>query len=121
MAMSSLQLPVYPWFQSYNSPQLDYISGMTWHDPEFTEVRCRYYCDAFVYSMRGVQQQRIRDGLLRMITRLPGRGDHMDVTPFALHFGWNHEKAVFSEFAERAWDQMSGLPRTQDREVAVPA
>ncbi len=118
MAMSSLQLPVYPWFQNYNSPQLDYITGLTRHDRDFTEVECRYYCDELVYSVRGVRTLAIRDRLFRIMSRLPGRGDHMDVTPFVLHFGWNHEKAVFVDFAERVWAQVADAAKAREREVA---
>lgn len=106
MAMSSLDLPVHPWFQSYNSPQLDYISGMVEHDVEFRNVRCRYYCDRRVYSLRGIPNTRLRSALIAVASRVPGRCDYHDVTPFALHFGWYHEKPPFWEFADRTWHRL---------------
>ena len=105
MAMSSLRLPILPWFQGYNSPQLDFIDGLTTYDPDFEEVTCRYYCNRFVYSVRGLQPARLRDVLLSTLARLPGLGDYLDVTPFALHFGWIQHKAPFNTFAERVWQQ----------------
>lgn len=103
MAMSSLDLPVHPWFQSFNSPQLDYITGMVEHDEDFRKVRCRYYCDRRVYALRGIPNPKLRSALIAMATRVPGRCDYHDVTPFALHFGWYHEKPTFWEFADRTW------------------
>ena len=105
MAMSSLDLPIHPWFQSYNSPQLDYVKGMVDHDADFRSVKCRYYCDRRVYSLRGVPSSRLRDALLAIATRIPGRCDYQEVTPFALHFGWYHEKPAFWEFADRSWTE----------------
>lgn len=103
MALSRLELPVLPWFQGYNSPQLDFIEGLTLYDEDFQNVQCRYYCDPLVYSLRGLRQARLRDLLLRLASYLPGRGDFMDVTPFTLHFGWLHHKQPFYDFAARTW------------------
>ena len=37
MAMSSLNLPVFPWLQAANSPQLDYVDDLTDHDADFED------------------------------------------------------------------------------------
>ncbi|SHK31459.1 hypothetical protein [Rhodothermus profundi] len=110
MAMSQLNLPVFPWFAGQNSPQLDYIDDLTVHDPDFKQVICRYYTDRFVYSLRGIPSPFLRRLLLRIFTQLPGRGDYMDVTPFALHFGWLHQKQPFHAFAERIWRALTQEP-----------
>ena len=105
MAMSDLDVPVLPWLQGHQSPQLDYISAWTDHDRDFREVRCRYYCDETVYALRGLRAAWMRRLLLGVLTTLPGRGDWMEVTPFALHFGWMHEKEPLDRFAEMVWSQ----------------
>ncbi len=112
MAMSSLGLPVFPWFQGQNSPQLDFIEGLTHYDDDFEHVVCRYYCDRFIYSLRGLAHENLRDGLIRLFSWLPGRGDYIDVTPFALHFGWLHHKAPFYDFSARAWARLTQHQRT---------
>lgn len=106
MAMSRLNLPIFPWQQGHNSPQLDYIEGMTTHDLEFRDVSCRYYTTPFIYTLRGLKTDWIRNSLIRLATLLPGRGDYMEVTPFALHFGWLHHKQPFYDFATRTWTQL---------------
>lgn len=106
MAMSHKQLPVYPWFQGYYSPQLDFIKGLTRYDDDFKKVSCLYYCDELVYSLRGIPLEPLRKGLIRLISLLPGRGDYMEVTPFALHFGWYHQKKPFEAFAKRTWERL---------------
>ncbi len=116
MAMSRLELPVLPWLQGYNSPQLDFIDGMTIHDEDFYEVRCEYYSDPFLYNLRGLKTRSIRDSLIALVSRLPGRGDKLFVTPFALHFGWLHYKKAYSDFAERTW---SALRRAAPAVAAV--
>ena len=60
MAMSHLSLPVYHWYQGVNSPQLDYIPGMTEHTPDFEHVVCDYYTDRFVYEIRGLKNAKAR-------------------------------------------------------------
>jgi len=107
MAMSRLNLPVFPWFAGQNSPQLDYIDDLTSHDPDFSRVTCRYYTDRFAYSLRGIPSPFLRRLLLNLFTRLPGRGDYMEVTPFALHFGWLHQKQPFYAFAEKVWVELT--------------
>ena len=105
MAMSDLDVPVLPWLQGQQSPQLDYISAWTNHDLDFREVRCRYYCDEAVYALRGLRTAWMRRLLLGVLTAIPGRGDWMEVTPYALHFGWMHEKEPLDRFAEQIWNR----------------
>ncbi|MFQ5570631.1 MAG: hypothetical protein ACE5G0_13190 [Rhodothermales bacterium] len=107
MAMSRLALPVYRWYQGYNSPQLDFIEGMTQYDPDFERVSCRYYCDRFIYDIRGIPNQRLRMFLLRLFSSLLGRTDYLEATPFALHFGWLHEKQPFYAFSARTWARLT--------------
>ena len=104
MAMSKLRIQVYPWMLSHNSPQLDYISGLTSHSEDFEDVRCMYYCDRFVYDIRGLKNHKLRDFCFKLATTLFRRQDHLIVTPFALHFGWLHEKSSFEKFSERVWN-----------------
>jgi hypothetical protein len=116
LAMAKLGLPVFPWFQGYDSPQLDFIEGLTQYDTDFEHVTCRYYCDRFVYSLRGVANPSLRDGLIRFFSAMPGRGDYMNVTPFVLHFGWLRHKQPFYDFSERTWSQL-----TKDQTAAQKA
>ncbi len=116
MAMSRFELPVLPWFQGYNSPQLDFIGGLTVHDDAFRSIRCVYYSDPFLYNLRGIKHEGLRNLLIKIVSSLPGRGDRMLVTPFALHFGWLHHKEPFYRFAERTWQQL-----TSEREPLVVA
>lgn len=104
MAMSKLDIPVYPWFQGQSSVQLDYISNYTTHDVDFEQVFCQYYPDAFVYSLRGLKSDRLQKMLTKTCSLIPGKGDYMKVTPYCLHFGWLHEKQPFLDFAERQWE-----------------
>lgn len=103
MAMSELKLFVYPWFHGYESPQLDYIHGMTRHNEDFTEVECLYYCNPFIQSLRGINQQILRKAIMGLFSVLPRSADHMWVTPYVLHFGWGHQKPYFREFTGKAW------------------
>ena len=105
MAVSRLELPVFPWFQGGNSPQLDFIEGLTTYDVDFTQVSCRYYCDRLVYSCRGIADERLRRAAISLFSSLPGRGDYIDVTPFVLHFGWLRHKQPFYELSARIWKQ----------------
>ncbi len=110
MAMSRLRLPVLPWFQGHMSPQLDFIDTLTDCDTDFEQVSCRYYADRFVYSLRGLPKPRLRELLFRVFSRLPGRGDYMEATPFVLHFGWIHQKAPYQSFSERTWAALTRRP-----------
>ena len=82
MAMSKLDLPVYPWLQGHTSPQLDYISDLTSHDPDFEYVLCKYYCDRFVYSFRGLKSKFLRKLLVKLFSVIPGKGDYLKTTPY---------------------------------------
>ncbi len=104
MAFSSLDLPVFPWYQAQMSPQLDYVHGLVEHDPDFHSVRCVYYTRHSVYGLRGFPLPALRDFAIRVLERLPGRGDRMLVTPFVLHFAWLQHKKPYLEFAERCWE-----------------
>jgi hypothetical protein len=107
MAMSALRLQVYPWLYGYESPQLDYIAGLTEHDADFERVTCRYHTDARVYALRGAPSEWVRRRLTAALSRLPGRGDVQLVTPYALHFGWLHQKEPFYAFADRTWARLT--------------
>lgn len=106
MAMSTLRLPIFPWLQGHNSPQLDYIDSLTTHDADFKNVTCRYYSVPFVYNLRGIPAPWLRKTLFGIAERLPGISDHFEVTPFVVHFGWLHQKEPFYDFAERTWKRM---------------
>ena len=87
--------------------QLDFIDALTTHDRDFTTVRCRYYTVPFIYNFRGLPVDWLRDTLLTMAEWSAGLGDYMEVTPYALHFGWLHQKQPFYDFAERTWKQLT--------------
>jgi hypothetical protein len=106
MAMSKLNLSVYPWWQGHNSPQLDYICDYTEHDADFEYVKCKYYCDQIVYNLRGVPLAFLRKLLTKLFTWFPGKGDYLYVTPYCLHFGWYREKQPFYKFADRTWNTL---------------
>lgn len=106
LAMSELDLHVFPWLQGRNSPQLDYIDSLTEHDPDFEEVSYRLYTNDFVYSLRGIPNASLRETLLHLAEFLPGMGEYMELTPYVLHFGWMHQKQPFYDFAERAWSRL---------------
>jgi hypothetical protein len=116
LAMSKLDLHVFPWLQGHNSPQLDYIDSLTDHDPEFKDVRYRLYTNRFVYSLRGIANTRLRETLLGIAESLPGLGEYMELTPYALHFGWLHQKRAFRDFVERTWSRLSA-EQTHPRRV----
>lgn len=107
MAMSKLKIPVYPWMQGNNSPQLDYIADYTSHDSDFEYVVCTYYCDELVYNLRGLKIKWLRNLLKSIFSLWPGKGDYLKATPYCLHFGWYHQKQPFYEFAERTWNQLT--------------
>lgn len=112
MAMSKLRLSIFPWLQHANSPQLDFVEGLTDYDPDFLEVSCRYYTDRFVYNLRGLPSRSVRRAAIAVVSRLPGRGDFLHVTPFVLHFGWINQKAPLDAFAERTWERLAA-PRPE--------
>ena len=106
MAMSSLKLHVFPWFQGHNSPQLDFIEGLTEYDTDFENVSCKYYSNSFVYMLRGLTNHTLKQSLIKFFSALPGKGDHMSVTPYVLHFGWLHHKQPFRDFSARTWNKL---------------
>lgn len=106
MAMSRLELPIFPWLQGHESPQMDYIDSLTTHDAGFHNVTCQYYTTSLVYGLRGLGHRRLREVLMQSAARLPGCGDFLEVTPFVVHFGWLHQKAPFHAFADRIWQQL---------------
>ena len=106
MAMSDCGLHVFPWLQGQNSPQLDYIDGLVDHDAEFRDVDYRFYTSPFTYSLRGIPYEGIRDALFQLAEWMPRMGEYVTVTPYALHFGWLHQKAPFRTFAERVWTRL---------------
>jgi len=112
MAMSRLDLPIYLWYQGYNSPQLDYIEGMTDYDGDFENVSCHYYCDRFIYDIRGIPNPKLRAFLIGLFARLLGRRDSLRATPYALHFSWLHAKQPFYDFSERTWARLTTQPET---------
>lgn len=118
MAMSRLNVPVYPWHLAHESPQLDYIEEYVEHDPDFEEVSCTYYSDPFVYNLRGLKQRWFRRILMAFAGLAPGKLDQMKVTPYCLHFGWLHQKQPFQEFSERTWKRLTAEKVTDLREVA---
>ena len=122
MAMSNLKLHVFPWFQGFNSPQLDFIEGLTEYDPEFEEVTCRYYTDRFVYMLRGLTNSALRSTLINICSRFPGRGDFIKVTPYVLHFGWLHHKQPFKDYSARTWKKITGpaTPESVNEETPLP-
>lgn len=106
MAMSKLNLPVYPWLMAQESPQLDFIKDLTKYDQDFEYVSCKYYCNPFVYSFRGLPSVLLRKILINFFSLLPGKADYLAVTPYVLHFGWLHQKQPFFEFTERVWNRL---------------
>lgn len=106
MAMSKLNLPVYPWLQGHTSPQLDFIESYTEYDVDFNAVQCTYYCNRFVYNLRGLKVDRLRRFLTKAFSLIPGMGDYLVATPYCLHFGWYHQKEPFLEFSEKTWERL---------------
>lgn len=121
MAMSSLKLHVFPWFQGFNSPQLDFIEGLTQYDPDFESVTCRYYTDRFVYMLRGLVNDTMRSALISLFSRFPGRGDSLEVTPFVLHFGWLHHKQPFRDYSARTWLKLTESISSNGKEAKKQA
>ena len=113
MAMSKLNIPIYPWLQGHNSPQLDYIEDLTEHDDEFMYVNCMYYCDDFTYSIRGLKSVRMRRFLISILSLFSGKTDYLMTTPYCLHFGWHHQKKLFYTFAENCWHRMTNEQHSQ--------
>lgn len=107
MALSKLEIPILPWLNGYESPQLDYIEDYTEHNPNFTDIICTLYNDRFVYDFKAIQLKWLRKFLISFFSLVPGKGDYMKVTPYCLHFGWRHQKQPFFDFADRVWEEMT--------------
>lgn len=120
MAMSKLKLHVFPWLQGFNSPQLDFIEGLTEYDPDFTEVTCKYYTDRFVYMLRGLTSSALMSSLIRFCSMFPGRGDYIEVTPFVLHFGWLHHKQPFRDYSARTWTKLTASLQEEEPQEKTP-
>lgn len=121
MAVSSLDLPIFHWFQGQDSPQLDFIDGYVDHDLNFKVVRCRYHTDALIHGLRGFPNHLIRDTLVRYLSKMPGKGDFMWVTPYALHFGWMHHKQPFYDLSDRIWYELTHSQTATKSELeAIP-
>ena len=106
MAMSKLNVPVYPWMQGHNSPQIDYIEDLTEHDDDFQYVSCKYFCNDFVYSLRGLKSVGFRKFMIKIMSLIPGKGDYLFTTPYCIHFGWYHQKTPFFAFSEVIWKKL---------------
>jgi hypothetical protein len=118
MAMSALGLQVFPWFQGANSPQLDFVESLTEYDPDFEQVSCHYYTDKSVYvQMVGAPMHFIARSIAAVTSRIPGRGDHLFITPYALHFGWLPAKAPFDAFARRSWERLVTEMRVESEAI----
>jgi hypothetical protein len=111
MAMSRLGLAVHPWRHGHETPQVDFVEGLVEYDADFRDVTCRYYCDTFVHELRGLPAAWLRDALIAACSQLPGRGDYMDIVPYALHFSWAHHKHPFLNFANRLWQRRAHAGR----------
>ena len=120
MAMRKHKLHVFPWLQGRNSPQLDYIDALVDHDRAFRNVTYRYYTSRFVYSLRGIGIPWLRDALLAIAESMPRMGEYVDVTPYALHFGWLHQKEEFHRFASETWRRLVEEGRQPRRVQEVP-
>ncbi len=107
MAMAVLEMQVYPWFNCYESVQLDFIDSFTEYDPEFESVSCLYYTNKFVYNFRGFPIRWLQKLLINIFTIFPGKGDYLYVTPYFLHFGWYHQKEPFFQLADRIWSRLN--------------
>lgn len=107
MAVSRLNIFIYPWFNAQESFQLDFIHTLTKADPEYRNVACKYYCNPFVHSLRGINNRVIQRFLLALFKLLPRGGDHIWVTPYILHFGWRHQKSYFNKFVEQEWNKIT--------------
>ncbi len=107
MAMAKSKIQVYKWLNGYESPQLDFIESFTEYSPGFEDVMCRYYSDQFVYDLKGLKNHTLQKFLIRILSMFPGKGDHLYVTPYCLHFGWMHQKEVLNTFSETCWRELT--------------
>jgi len=119
MAMSKLNIPVYPWLQGHTSPQLDFIEDWTEYDSEFEYVGCTYYNKNSVYSIRGIKTVWLRNLIVRLWSLYPGNGDYMKVTPYCLHFGWYHHKQPFNVFSDLTWKRLINTNKSAENRVDI--
>lgn len=117
MAMSLLNIPVFPWLQGHTSPQLDYIEGQCVHDELFNDVICKFHTNNFIYSLRGLKHGGMRNKLISFLTFFPGFGDYMNVKPYCIHFGWLHQKKPFYEFSSRIWSELILETETDNKKL----
>lgn len=113
MAMSKLNLQVYPWINGYESPQLDFIDSFTIYDKDFNHVECLIYTNKFVFDLKGLKSKKLQSFLISLVTKIPGKGDFLYVTPYCLHFGWYHQKEPLNKFAERCWNRLVSRKMTE--------
>ncbi len=113
MAMAKLRVPILPWLNGHESPQLDYIDDYTSHDKDYHNVQCTLYNDRFVYDFKATRPVWLRNLLISVFSLVPGKGDYMEVTPYCLHFGWYHQKKSFYEFSERVWEMETDSKRVK--------
>tara|TARA_R100001143_G_scaffold63545_1_gene71656 strand:+ start:70146 stop:71153 length:1008 start_codon:yes stop_codon:yes gene_type:complete len=113
MAMSKLNLQVFPWLNGYESPQLDFIDSFTIYDEDFNHVECLIYTNNFVYDLKGLKSKKLQSLLINIITKIPGRGDFLYATPYCLHFGWYHQKDPLNEFSDRCWNRIIRQNRSE--------
>lgn len=121
MAMSALGVPVLPWRQGPDSPQVDFFEAATAYDSEFREVTYRYFPDRFVHELQSVHNAPLRRLLLAAASSLPGQRAPLYITPFALHFGWLREKRPFLAFAERTWALATKPSRPESMGATSPS
>ncbi len=107
MAMSALRLPVLPWRQGPESPQVDFFEAATDYDPDFRSVRYRYLRSRFLHELQSVPDARLRRLLVQAARAVPGAGTAATFTPYLLHFGWLREKRPFEDFADRTWQRLT--------------
>ncbi len=107
MALAKLGVPILPWLNGQESPQLDYIDDYTSHDEDYKTVECILYNDRFVYDFKATRPKWLRKLLIALFSLVPGKADYMKVTPYCLHFGWNHQKKPFYNFADRVWEELT--------------
>lgn len=101
LAMAALKVPVMPWIQGMNSPQLDFIEDFVEYNDDFSKVTYTLYTHSFTYYMRGIRSRLLWNILFGLANWIPKTGEYITFTPFCLHFGWYHQKQPFFDFTER--------------------
>lgn len=103
MAMSKLKIQVIPWINGFESPQLDFIEHYTEYDEDFKNVKSLLFGNRFIYDLKGLKNKSLQKILINTFTSIPGKGDHLYVTPYCLHFGWYHQKKPLDTFSKKCW------------------